>query len=286
MADHGSIISWLRDPEYTGTNRCLPCTVVNLLIAAGVAVVLSVVLLPWAGLFTLVLFAGVIYLRGYLVPGTPTITERYFPAWLLELFGKRPLVERSFSNTATSPGETEAGAEGDADLLIDTGIVRDDGGSLGLTSNFRTEWIERMAALGVGGVEAEDVRVAFDADSVSRHGEQSFVLDGIRSLRWASQAALTADIAAAELLRERLDDWTERESDRQRSALTGLRFCLNQCPSCEGPLLVTEDRVDPCCQKPHLVAESVCDGCGAVVADAAVVEKGDSSAIQTRLLRP
>lgn len=282
---NGDIVSRLRRPEYTGANRCLPCTVVNLLVAAGVAVVLGVVLLPWIGPFAFVLFAGVVYLRGYLVPGTPTLTERYFPARLLALFGKRPPVTRTVPDTATPSAGAVAGDDG-VDPLIGSGVIRADGGDVGLTSEFHTDWTERMAAVGERGVGAEDVRATFEADSVSRYGEQSFMLNGNRSLRWGSRAALVADVAAAELLRERLDDWPELDRDRRRAVLRGLRFCLDRCPSCDARLSVTEDRVDPCCQKPHLVAESVCDGCGAAVADAAVVERDDSDSIRTRLLRP
>lgn len=301
MSRHGKIVSRLRDPEYTGANRCLPCTVVNLLIAASIAVALGAVLLPRTGMFTFVpfvvvafgLFVGVIYLRGYLVPGTPTITKRYFPTRLLALFGKRPPVERTLAATATPvdsvsgesiPGEPVPGE--DNDPPVGAAVVRYDERDADLTPNFRDEWTERMAVLGESEIEAEDVRAAFCADSISRYGEQSFVLNGNQSLRWGSQAALVADVAAAELLRTRLDEWPELDGDRRRSLLMGLRFCLDQCPSCDGRLSVTEDRVDPCCQKPHLVAESVCDGCGAVIADAAVVEREYSDSIRTRLLRP
>ena len=73
----------LRQPEYTGENRCWPCTTVNSLIALGVAAVVG------AGVFTLAdatlalvatltvlaLSAVSIWLRGYLVPGTPGLPQ-------------------------------------------------------------------------------------------------------------------------------------------------------------------------------------------------------------------
>lgn len=43
-----------------------------------------------AGVATLVAALGLVYLRGYLVPGTPTLTRRYLPDRVLAAFGKRP----------------------------------------------------------------------------------------------------------------------------------------------------------------------------------------------------
>lgn len=125
----------------------------------------------------------------------------------------------------------------------------------------------------------------FDAESVSSHGGQSFVLDGNTSIRWGSNAALVADIAATELLRECVGDWADFSRDRQRSVLMGLRLCLDRCPSCDGEVETTEERVDPCCQKPHLVADAVCRDCDAALADAAVVDSGEGETVQMGLLR-
>lgn len=79
----------LARPEYTGGNRCTPCTVVNLVFAVGLALaagrVRSLLALP-----TLVAATVVIYLRGYLVPGTPALTRRYLPDRVLAAFDKRP----------------------------------------------------------------------------------------------------------------------------------------------------------------------------------------------------
>lgn len=94
----------LRRPEYTGENRCLPCTVINLAIAVAAAV-LTGVLFAGLGVSTagrvvaggLVLIGSVaaVYLRGYLVPGTPTLTKRYLPRPVLRLFGKAPEPDRT-----------------------------------------------------------------------------------------------------------------------------------------------------------------------------------------------
>jgi hypothetical protein len=101
MATSDGVISRFRQPEYTGENRCLPCTAVNTLLAAGLSGAVAagglVVTTPVVGAVAGVAVLGVsllsIYLRGYLVPGTPELTKRYFPPWLLRAFGKEPVLE-------------------------------------------------------------------------------------------------------------------------------------------------------------------------------------------------
>jgi hypothetical protein len=83
------IIERLHQPEYTGENRCEACTGVNLLISTAVSAVVARKS-KLAGLLTFGASGALIYLRGYLIPGTPTITKRYFPEWVLQLFGKEP----------------------------------------------------------------------------------------------------------------------------------------------------------------------------------------------------
>ena len=284
----------LRRPEYTGANRCTPCTVVNVLIAAVVSGAVAL-LVPAVGVVAFFAAVGIIYLRGYLVPGTPALTKRYLPARVLRLFGKEP-IERSFDGRTTNAtsesvehGPSESAADESDDEpggpLAAAGVVNRTEGDIDLTSGFREEWRERIHTVRERSPGTEDVRATFDAESVSRHGDQSFVLDGNTSIRWGSNAALVADIAAAELLREHIEGWSDFDRDRQRPILLGLRLCLDRCPSCDGALDVTEGRVDPCCQKPHLVADSVCRDCGAALADAAVVDHGKEETVRMRLLQ-
>lgn len=274
-------MNWFRQPEYTGANRCMPCTVVNLLIAAAVAGVLAV-LVPWLGVAVFVVFGGTIYLRGYLVPGTPTLTKRYLPPRVLRLFGKQSLGHSADGGQVSiEPGNTST-----AGPLAGTGIIQQAGTSdIDLAPDFRVEWRERIQTIREHTLVAEDVREMLNAEDVSRHGDQSFVVDGTTSVRWGSRAAFVADIAAASLLEECVTGWAEFEWDRQRSMLLGLRLCLDQCPSCDSAVEITESRVDPCCQKPHLMAQSVCADCDAALADAAVVDHRKDESIRVRLVQ-
>jgi hypothetical protein len=310
-------IAWVRQPEYTGENRCLPCTVVNVLVAAVAAALLSVVLTPLVGLVGFAVGVGLVYLRGYLVPGTPRLTETYFPPWLLQLFGKEPIeaVDTGIGNTgaaaATSRGrdrtdatsatpgaaapsgsggeagtttgvETHTRSEAVDDPLVGAGVVTADGAEL--ASGFRAAWLDRTADVDAAGVDPADVAAAFGASEAREAGAESFVLDGSKSVRWGSHAALVADVAAAALLAERLPEWETYDRDRRQSVLLGLRLGLDRCPVCDGEVSRTQERVDPCCQKPHLVADAVCASCGAALADAAVVDDGDGDTVRERLL--
>jgi hypothetical protein len=273
----------LRQPEYTGENRCTPCTVVNVLIAGTLGLGLAAVVRPALGAAAVAAGAGVIYLRGYLVPGTPALTERYFPPWLLRAFGKEPLERQR--TAMDRDGEAATGEDKSERALVASGVVGSGGsGGFDLTGAFREAWRERMAS--ASGVEPADVAGVFGADSARRLGDGAFDLDGSASLRWGSEAAVLADVTAASLLAERSEAWAGWDRDTRRSVLMGLRLCLSACPACGGAVRVEEDRVDPCCQKPHLTAEAVCADCGAVLADTAVVDSGESTTVRATLFEP
>jgi len=272
----------LRQPEYTGENRCTPCTVVNLLIAGSVGVALGVVVHPAAGAFAFGAGALAIYLRGYLIPGTPALTWRYFPPWLLRAFGKDSIEAAATGSARHADEPPEAGADADTPLVA-AGVVSD-GRQPTPTAAFREEWRARIEA--VDEITPETVADVFGAGSARRLGEAAFVLDESASLRWGSEGALVADVAAAGLLEERLEVWAEWDRDTKRSVLLGLRVCLETCPTCGGAVRLAEDRVDPCCQKPHLVAEAICTDCGAVLGDTAVVDDDGTTSVSATLLEP
>ena len=83
------VVDDLKQPEYTGENRCVPCTILNLAIAAAVGWLVAR-RSKIAGVLAVGISIVLIYLRGYLVPGTPTLTKRYLPPEVLRWFGKEP----------------------------------------------------------------------------------------------------------------------------------------------------------------------------------------------------
>lgn len=255
MTSIADAASRLRRPEHTGENRCTPCTILNVLIAATTAAVLTTVSVTLGALSFLVALLA-IYLRGYLVPGTPRITRRYFPAPLLRAFGKQ----------SPSAGVTISGDGGTNEALAAAGILAPaSDGTYRLASTFREEWRDRIRAVRGRDVTSEDVATLFDADEIDRHGETSFVLGKTKSLRWNSKAALVADVAADEPLRSAFDDWSSTDATTREDAFRRLRLLLDRCPRCDGPIATDEHHVDPCCQRPYTVVESFCRNCDEVL---------------------
>jgi hypothetical protein len=265
----------IRRPEYTGENRCVPCTVLNIIIAAGAAGVLTVLFGTPLGVVSFVVSSTAIYVRGYLVPGTPTLTKTYVPETLLRPFGEYSSVERP-----VRAGETTSCFESEY-VLFAAGVVEYQEHDVCLTPEFQQEWDERIRTIRERGLEQADVLEAFDADTVSRHGQLSFVIDTNELHRWASEAALIADVAAARELSAKSTDWSSFGVSKRADVLTGLRLLLQHCP-CDGPLSTTKDHVDPCCQKSYTDVESTCRDCGATIVAVTVPDTDNNRPIQTR----
>jgi len=269
MATADRLLSRLRQPEYTGENRCLPCTVVNSLIAVTAALALAVagtVLVgPLAGSGVGVavagLSAGAIYFRGYLVPGTPELTKQYFPPWLLALFGKEPAKQEY------EPVETKHGIDPEA-TLVAAGALEEcsDSEDLCLTDGFRQAWSgeldtldadagrdQLLALLDVdtGEVEYEEFGRAFRAR-----------VNGQVVGKWESEAAFLADLAAARVFDERDPNWQGYPVKVRGQLLNGLRLFVDTCPSCGGEPHFGAETVESCCSS-FEVAAVTCPNCEA-----------------------
>jgi hypothetical protein len=240
--------AWLARPEYTGGNRCLPCTAVNVVIAAVLAAGIAVVSGP-VGALAFGAFLVVVYYRGYLLPGTPTLTRRYLPDSVLAAFGKsrpEPTVE------AASPDELRG-------LLTAADVATEGDGDIELTPAFRSRWDDRLPS--AGGPNADAVRAALGVDELERLDDAAFVVDGRSRLRWESTGALAADVAAATALRGWIDGWDALEPDERRDVLRGLRLLRTRCPVCDGPVRTTADRLEHCCRRPQVAVRAVCEEC-------------------------
>ncbi len=267
-------IDRFRRPEYTGENRCPPCTVVNVAIAVGLAIVIAVVSPP-VGIVVGLVSLLAIYLRGYLVPGTPTLTKRYFPEWLLAKFEKAPAspaVDQRASQERQRDA-TDAVEDEDVDperALLEAGVVADcvDGTDLCLADDVDEQFRSRIDDLREGD-RREQLAARFDIDPERvRHRElESHVfvtVDGRRAGRWESDAALLADLAGFDVLEARLADWESLPLETQSQLVASLRVFVEQCPSCEGEISIGEETVESCCRA-HEIYAITCDDCGARV---------------------
>lgn len=250
------LVERLRQPEYTGENRCTPCTIVNIVIAIVVSGVLALFLTPVGGIVVFALSLASIYLRGYLVPGTPALTKRYFPDWVLAKFDKLEEPQVEVAEEERDPEE----------VLADAGAVEpcEDVDDLCLTDSFHDAWYDNMESIKAEGTEKSDLGQVLDVDeeklSFDEHDEALVAeYDGGRLGQWESKAALIADLAAAKLLEDRYDGWDDLTVTNQSRVLSGLRIFLDACPECGGDIAMEQETVESCCRTMDVIAVSCAD---------------------------
>lgn len=287
-----NILDELRQPEFTGENRCEACTAVNITLAGILGAVISRRSKP-LGAVTVGFSLLLIYLRGYLIPGTPTLTKRYLPSAVLQLFGKSPepetrsgltVSEASSSettnteNTATSlptqaeehsPAENsvESSTVSPEEFFLSVGILEEctEKDDLCIEEGFESEWTDEITALTDSGYTAEDVATALGLEGdgheftiqksdQARHLERDHQIIG----QWPSEAALIADVAASRLLAAREPSWSEYDPATRGKLLNGLRLFLENCPTTGGEIVLKEETVESCCSS-HDVLAAVCE---------------------------
>lgn len=283
-----SLLFRYRQPEYTGENRCLPCTGTNVVITGGISLAVgygwTIVVGRFAWLIaSTVLAVGLVtvWLRGYLVPGTPELTKRYLPDWFLELFDKGAGVgptpdgiDSPGDETTTPDDGSDASEDGPHpedvnvdDILLTAGVVapcehQDD---LCLDDGFRTGWYDRMQSIPDEATEREDLARELDENPEDIEFEDhdgAFVArnDDRRLGQWESRAALVADLAAARELPEWVEDWDTMAVAVRSQLLSGLRIFLDTCPDCEGPVVTGTETIESCCSSRDILAAN-CEDC-------------------------
>jgi hypothetical protein len=253
----------LTQPEYTGENRCTPCTVVNVVIAALIAAALGLVSVP-LGVVAFLVGLGVIYLRGYLVPYTPALTKRYFPDRVLRWFEKEPV------DDGTMDGDWEQDFDVSA-ALLEIGVITEceNVDDLCLESTFQTAWRQQITDLRESDRddrrrEIADLLDLDDESEINEYGHTAAIVqvDGTQVGQWESDAALIADLAADRTLREWDVDWGTYHVVNRSQMLNTLRMFLERCPSCDAPVSIGQETVESCCRSRD-VAAVTCDACAA-----------------------
>ena len=283
LAQARGMIGRVKHPAYTGENRCLPCTVLNIVIAAVLSTTVAVVS-PVMSVVVFVLCLVVIYLRGYLVPGTPTLTATYMPERLLLLFGKPTPRRRATAGEALGATKKDRDPDADAtvgpaerevvsstyepvdlhetatpirgpdvlDLLRAVGAINDckTDDDLCLREEFGDDWHDRME-------NWTEVTEADFAAAIGTDPERVRIEDGDRVLvkvtdlqytQWGSHAGAIAAASAAELLRERTRGWTDLDLKSREHILQSIRFFLDRCPACGDHVdMGTEGMAAACC---------------------------------------
>ncbi|KAB1188036.1 MULTISPECIES: hypothetical protein [Haloferax] len=256
-----SVIDSLRRPEHTGENRCLPCTAVNAAFVAIVGFALGVLWLP-AGFVVLAIGALLVYLRGYVVPGTPSFAPRLVAAVGLSGVFEHDDGEPRQSDTLDANVEPEVMLS----TLLDAGVLVEEPDGLFLADDAREEWESTMATLRKASDDelAEAVATALPFDAEVAPEFDGISIDGPSMSVWISRPQAIADVATLYTVVERSVDPMVA-----LSATEPLRMFTEVCPSCGG--VVEETTVRNCCGGTAGIYDSPehevlgCAECGAVV---------------------
>lgn len=252
-----AFLDQFRRSEYTGENRCIPCTSVNVALSAVGSTLLARLTSRRLGTTAFGASLGVIYLRGYLVPGTPTLTKHYLPERVLRWFDK--------GTTSMSDDAIEIDPER---VLLDAGAVEScrEGTDLCLTDDFQKAWHERIHTADTDNLDEDSLARTLgvstrDGVSIDEQGDAfvAYTDDGVIG-QWESHAAAVADIAAATELNKRVPDGSTLAPAETARVLMSLRIFVERCPDCGGPVRVDQEVVESCCRSYDVVA-STCQEC-------------------------
>ena len=286
-----NIVSTLRKPENTGDNRCMPCTVLNVAIATIVGVALSRKSRILSAI-AVALSIGLIYLRGYLVPGTPTLTKRYLPPEVLRWFGKEPEEPPVMSGLGATTDQTENSSTKEIQLekfhstsqadnsdgttdtdsqeiepekyFLELEILESCEGEddLCLTESFSTAWSEPINKFDDKDISADQTAEAFGFEIIDyeyqteTHGNARVLYRGSKVIgKWPSRAALVTDLGAAAVIETMDSDWNEFDPQEKGQLLNSLRlFFEDLCPGDSGAVKFNEETVESCCQSHDVLA--------------------------------
>lgn len=234
----------LREPAHTGENRCWPCTVVNSVLVAALALWLFVRRRRVAGLAVSAVGIGLVYLRGYVVPYTPVFAPRLVEA--------SPLPGRLFHDGQFEPRRDERESLAETDLdgetvlqeLGQAGVVESDGEMLHLAAEFESAWHEEMDRLVDRSMDAlaseaeRSVSSVSEADTLESDGDRWVVVGGTDA--FLSRPVAVAELAAYQVLGSYLDDDAVRLAGAR-----SLRMFLETCPVC-GATIVESTEANCC----------------------------------------
>jgi len=248
-----SFASHARRPEHTGENRCWPCTAVNVALVGVGGVAAAVLASPLVGAAAAAVGLASVWLRGYLLPGTPRFAPR--------LVGAVPGGDRLFhtADPAGDGGPPEAGGsiaddgrvETGGDLLerlVDHGVIEADGEAVAPTSEYDRAWhaeMERLSGVATEGLAAAAGEISPAADARAVDADDEWVALRPADGATVDETWLTRPVAIAEVAAYRAaEGFLPDEATRLAAAETNRMF-LRSCPDCGADLQQGVDM--PCC---------------------------------------
>ncbi|AUX10394.1 hypothetical protein AArcSl_2779 [Halalkaliarchaeum desulfuricum] len=244
----GGVLGRFRNPDYTGNNRCIPCTLLNLYVAALVGFTIALAQHQLVGATVFAVLALLVYFRGYLVPGIPALTA--VPKIVLsrvrrsenrdetesESEGESEVKSREGSQTKAGSGTEEQESTSFVMELIAVDVLERQGEQLDLTRSAHTDWWNRIRTLDQRDSVLEPLARQYGLDpdraSLDWVGESPVLSDDGRALEvWPSEAALVADVAMELVLADRVD-WHQFDRAERNLHLEMFRRFLEACPNC------------------------------------------------------
>lgn len=251
-ADEMTALDRLRAPAYTGRNRCYPCTAINVVLVAVVAGLTGAVA-PLVGVVVASVGLAAVWLRGYVVPGTPRLTRQYLPDRLLARFGKS--VERSAFTLESEPAPR---TDDPTEALAALGVLTD-ATEPALTASFADAWSEaasRLArdttALRTGAARAVSGDPAGVGIETPADGGVRLVVDEQWIGNWPSRTALVCDLATELTLSGQA--WADLERATRADLLARIRGFTSECPVCGSDTALSDDTVESCCRSVEVIA--------------------------------
>jgi len=253
-----STLAAVRRPEFTGENRCWPCTAVNVAVLA-VAVPAVARFRPLPAVVLAVLGVAGITLRGYVVPYTPRFAPAVAAALPGDWFG-----HGEDEGSLRDVGDDDT-PEDVLELLVAAGVVRVDGDHLAIDEDVAEAWRERMRAAdddwsSMVAVAERDLP-GVDSARVERAGDETYVVVTGGSAAWLRLPVAVAELAAVDVLAG-----TDLPAASRAVGAHALCAFLETCPVCCDDLV--EGAADDCCG--HTLAEPgadpptvlACEPCG------------------------
>lgn len=264
-----------RSPEYTGSNRCWPCTMFNIVILGFITASIGYVVRPLVAVPLAVVGGAVVWLRGYLFPGTPSVGAYVVAHFPLKVFRS----ERLASTPDPIPTDTDIDPVYLINSLIDHSVMYEYGDKLQLAPAFREQWREEICdvrehsndALASNLVDA--LPWVSGSEIIEREGQTWIVLSDeshrVEEEAWLTVVSATAELAAVRALGNYAPGM---HHERRIVAAPPLQSLLEHCPICGTP--IEETAVDSCCGSPqHIYTESdrvlACLECDEIITDTA-----------------
>lgn len=151
------------------------------------------------------------------------------------------------------------------EFLRDLGVIEPSDGDekLRFASAFVDRIGEQLEAVRADGVGADDIAAMFgvERDDVTTPDRPYPAFKTNYTVRnWPSRGALQLDVATDRELRDATDRWDAVPVRQRYRTLQSLRSFHDECPFCSGPISMSDETVESCCDDVEVVTIG-CERC-------------------------